>query len=210
MIRRTEPLVGMSTPNHSGGAHSTRELLARFRAGDPDALNVLFAEYVPDLQRWASGRLPMWARDLADTSDLVQDTVLQTFRNLNAFEPQDESSLRAYLRRALMNRIRDEFRRTYRRPDIGPLDDDLVDSGTSPSEAAIGAEAVARYEVALARLTEDERDAVVARVELGLTYPEIARTLERPSADAARMAVGRALVRLAEEMKRGKDDRVQR
>ena len=195
----------MATPPDLGGAHSTTELLARFKAGDAEALNLLFAHYVPDLGRWASGRLPRWARDLADTSDLVQDTVLQTFKNIGNFEYRDEGSLRAYLRRAVMNRIRDEFRRTARRPDIAPLDDDLVDEGTSPIDAAVGAEALSRYEAALGRLTLDERDAVVARVELGLTYREMALALERPSPDAARMAVGRALVRLAEEMARARD-----
>ena len=58
---------------------STLLLLERARAGDEGALNDLFARYGPALRRWASGRLPRWARDLADTPDLVQDTLLQTF-----------------------------------------------------------------------------------------------------------------------------------
>jgi RNA polymerase sigma-70 factor (ECF subfamily) len=51
-------------------------------------------------------------------------------------------------------------------------------------------------------LTEGERQAVVLRVELGLSYEEIAGQLEKPSADAARMAVTRAIARLAAEMRR--------
>ena len=47
------------------------------------------------------------------------------------------------------------------------------------------------------------REAVIARVEMGLGYAEIARHLDKPSADAARMAVSRALVRLAREMGHG-------
>jgi RNA polymerase sigma-70 factor (ECF subfamily) len=68
-------------------------------------------------------------------------------------------------------------------------------------EAAIGAEAVEHYEAALQRLRGEERELIVARIELGLTYSELAGALGKPSADAARMAVGRALVRLAEEMR---------
>ena len=71
---------------------------------------------------------------------------------------------------------------------------------TSPLEAAIGSQTLDRYEAALARLTEDEREAVVTRVEFGLSYAEVADALGKPSADAARMAVVRALVKLAREM----------
>jgi RNA polymerase sigma-70 factor (ECF subfamily) len=72
--------------------------------------------------------------------------------------------------------------------------------GTSPLEAAIGIETLERYEGALSRLTDEERDAVVTRVEFGLSYAEVAEALGKPSADAARMAVVRALVKLANEM----------
>ena len=41
---------------------------------------------------------------------------------------------------------------------------------------------------------------IIGRVELGLTYSEIAAAAGKPSANAARMAVTRALIRLAEEM----------
>jgi len=75
-----------------------------------------------------------------------------------------------------------------------------VDDGLSPLEAAIGQETVERYESALSTLTEEEREAIVARLELGLTHEEIAEALGKPSADAARMAVARAMVRLARAM----------
>lgn len=185
------------------GSESTVHLLSRFRAGDPDALESLFARYVPDLRRWARGRLPKWARDIADTDDLVQETVLQTFKNMNGFEDRGDGALMAYLRQAFMNRVRDEFRRKGRRPDLTALDSGIVDAGTSPVDAAIGAEALDLYEQALARLTREERDLIVARVELGLTYAEMAEGLGKPSPDAARMAAARALVRLAQEMGRG-------
>ena len=67
-------------------------------------------------------------------------------------------------------------------------------------DSAIGEEATRIYEAALARLTPHERETIVARVELGLTYGEMAEMLNKPSADAARMAAVRALVRLADEM----------
>jgi RNA polymerase sigma-70 factor, ECF subfamily len=52
----------------------------------------------------------------------------------------------------------------------------------------------------LQRLRESDRELIVARVELGLDYDEIADLLGRPSMSAARVAVSRALLRLATEM----------
>jgi RNA polymerase sigma-70 factor (ECF subfamily) len=86
--------------------YSSMELWVRAREGDSGALNRLFARYLPRLHRWAHGRVPTWARDGADTADFVQETVLHTLRRLDAFEPQREGALMAYLRRALLNRIR--------------------------------------------------------------------------------------------------------
>lgn len=183
--------------------NSTVRLLARFKQGDPEALEVLFARYVPDLRKWARGRLPQWARDITDTDDLVQETILQTFKNLKGFDDRGDGALKAYLRQAFMNRVRDEFRKKARRPELEPLETGIVDGGASPIEAAIGTQAAETYEAALGRLTRDEREAIIARVELGLTYAEMAEALGKPSPDAARMAAARALVRLAEEMGRG-------
>jgi RNA polymerase sigma-70 factor, ECF subfamily len=179
---------------------ATADLLARARAGDDDALNRLFERHIPLLKRWASGRLPRWARQVADTSDLVQETVIATLRNLPSFEARGEGALQAYLRQALINRVRNEMRRTLLRPVPEEVDSRLPHDGTSPLEAAIGSQTLERYEAALARLTDEEREAVVTRVEFGLSYAEVAKALGKPSADAARMAVVRALVKLAREM----------
>jgi RNA polymerase sigma-70 factor (ECF subfamily) len=178
-------------------------LLERVRAGDTAALNRLMDRYLPRISRWASGRLPQWARDLSDTDDLVQDTLVRSVANLEHFEARGEGALQAYLRGAVMNRIRDEIRRKRRLPAAGPLDSTIPAQGKSPLEAAIGAETLAKYDRALERLDGEAREAVIARIEMGCSYAEIAELMGRPSADAARMAVSRALVRLAEEMRRG-------
>ena len=182
---------------------TTLQLLALARAGNREAVEILYARYFPRLRRWASGRLPPWARDARETQDLVQDTLLQALRHLQHFEPRHEGALQAYLRQTLLNRIRDELRRVDRRPVLRPLDGREIEPGPSPLEAAIGREAVLRYEEALTRLRPEEREAVIARVELGYSYQELAQALGKPSSEAARKAAERALVRLAEEMQRG-------
>jgi RNA polymerase sigma factor (sigma-70 family) len=184
-------------------ADATIRLLERARKGDLDALNDLFARHIPALRRWASGRLPRWARDLADTHDLVQETVLQAFKRVEAFEPRGDGALQAYLRQAVMNRIRSELRRVRRRPPAEELDEFVPSEGTSPLEAARRHEQLDRYHAALSRLSGEERDLIVARLELGLTYEEAAVALGKPSWNAARMATARALLHLALELKRG-------
>jgi RNA polymerase sigma-70 factor (ECF subfamily) len=176
------------------------ELLARAQSGDASALDALMARHLPRLTRWASGRLPRWARDIADTQDLVQETLLQTFKRIDRFEYRGEGALGAYLRQSVLNRIRDEYRRASRRPPAGELDSQAPDDGVSPLEHAIGRETVERYEEALGRLRDEDREAIIGRIEIGLTYEELAKLLGKPSPNATRMAVERALVRLAAEM----------
>jgi len=180
---------------------STAVLIQRVREGDRDSLERLIQRHLEPLRRYISGRLPRWARDLADTDDLVQDTLLRTFSKIDAFEVRGPGALHAYLRQAVMNRMRDELRRKGRAPafvDVHELD---VPGPGSPLEEAMGAEAAARYVAALARLKPEEREAIIGRVEMEYSYADLADMLGKPTADAARKAARRALLRLAEEMK---------
>lgn len=181
---------------------STFHLIERARQGDAQAVERLFARHVKPLRRWTSGRLPAWARDLIDTDDLVQDALLRTFKRIETFEPHGVGGLQAYLRRAVLNRVNDELRRRGRRPQAVQLDGLEAQAAGSPLEEAIGRQAVERYLRALERLKPEEREAIIARVEMGYSYEELAEVLGRPTAEAARKAAQRALVRLAEEMKR--------
>ena len=179
---------------------SSFELIQRAQQGDSDALNRLLERYLPRLRRWARGRLPVYARDLGDTNDLVQDAVIGTFRNFANFEQRGEGALQAYLRQAVLNRIRDEVRRTGRRPRRTALDPEMPGRQLSPLEAAIGTQAIDRYEQALARLGETDRQAVIARLELGCSYAEVAALVDKPTPGAARVAITRAVAKLARYM----------
>ena len=182
----------------------TSDLLDRARAGDAEALDRLFTRHVPLLRRWASGRLPQWARDIADTTDLIQDTVLATIKNLDQFEHRGDGALQAYLRQAVTNRIRNELRKRAGRGTHATLDSGAPDDGTSPLEAVLTQEALDRYDAAIARLSPEERTAVVSRLEFGMNYAERAEALGKPTANAARRTVVRAIARLAGDLK-GKD-----
>ena len=193
-------MADVNPPASTGTPESTASLLDRAKEGDRAALDELFARCLPPLLRWARGRLPRSSRGGADTVDLVQDVVLQTLKRIREFKPEREGALQAYLRSAVLNKVRDEARRGARRSPAEELPSDIAAADPSPLEAAIGQQAIERYEQALTRLHPLEREAIIARVELGYSYDQVAAATGRPSSEAARLAVRRALVRLAAEM----------
>ena len=179
---------------------STIDLLERFKQGDDEAVGLLVERSLPPLKRWARGRLPKWARGIDDTQDLVQDAIVRALPRLKTFEARHPGALQAYLRQAITNHIRDEIRRVNTRPAASELGDDHADSGPSPLEAAIGREGLERYEAGLRALRPADREAIIARLELQQSYEEVAIALGKPSADAARMAVKRAVKALIAAM----------
>ncbi|MCA9753278.1 MAG: RNA polymerase sigma factor [Gemmatimonadetes bacterium] len=188
------PLAGGASPD----LERTAELLQAVRNGHPAAKNRLVARYLPILRRWAHGRLPAHARDLSDTDDLVQITLIRALDKIGDFEPRREGAFLAYLRQILLNSLRDEIRRVNRRPVRKDLDDAVADPSLVVD--AVGVETMVAYERALATLPERQREAVVLRIEFGFSYQEVADAIESPSANAARMMVTRALAELAEVM----------
>ncbi len=198
---RTNTKVTMRDPGTPPNSlESTHALLALVRQGDRDALERLFARCLPPLRRWARGRLPAAARGALDTQDLVQDTIVNSLRRLDRFDSRHEGALQAYLRQAVLNRIRDEARRFTRRPAAAELTDSYQSEAASPLDIAIGREGVARYEAALQQLRPADREAIIGRLELQYDYQELAVILGKPNANAARVAVTRALARLMEHL----------
>ena len=159
---------------------SSFDLIQLAQGGDSIALERLLERYRPRLQRWASGRLPRFARGMTDTEDLVQEAMIGTFRNFTEFDCRGEWALQAYLRRAITNRIRDELRRAA----VQPRRVEFVELPAAE----------------MSPLEDVEREAVIARLELGCSYQEIAALGEKSSADAARMMVARAVAKLARLM----------
>lgn len=194
--------AAQTTPSSDGlQAEATVDLLARVKHGDRAALDLLLDRCIPALRRWAHARLPQSARGMVDTADLVQDTVVAALRRLDVFDSRHQGALQAYLRTAVMNRIRDVIRQRDRRPLQADFPEDLVDAQVSPLEQLIGSEHLALYDAAIHRLRPTEREAVVGRLELQYSYEELAVLLDKPTANAARVAVARAVKRLVDEMR---------
>src|SRR5206468_458147 len=120
------------------------------------ALNRLLGRYLPRLRRWATRRLPFGLRTMLDTGDLVQDAIMNALPHLNKLEIRSERALQFYLQQAVKNRIIDLHKRARRHPAREEIPEHHPAGGISPEEAAIGAEAVERYERALASLKDEE------------------------------------------------------
>ena len=179
----------------------TIELVVKARDGNREAVEALLQRCLPQLRRWAHGRLPAAARGSLDTGDLVQETVLHVLRRLDTFEPRHVGAMQAYLRMSVINRIRDEVRKIGRNPAPDELPEDLASDLTSPLEAAVQSEAYERYRDALTQLNPRDREMIVARIEAQWSLAEIAQRFSMRTPDAARMAISRALRKLTERLK---------
>ncbi len=180
---------------------SSGHILARFQAGDAEALNQLWTRYLPRLKRWAHARIPASGRHLGDTDDMIQDVFVRSLARMRSLTDRGPRTLCAYFKTAILNRIRDVSRHVRVHPVPEALDPERqLELGPSPLEEAVGRETLDLYERAIERLSETDQDIIRAHVELGLSDTELAEVMDRPSPDAARMARGRALVRLAGQM----------
>ena len=200
-----------ASSNETGRADSTdpgseQRLLDRVRQGSASAVGALFERYAPWLRRRASGRLPQWARNGGvATSDLMQDVLHHAFARLQWFESKHVSALRAYLRRAVENRVQDEMRRAIRRLDIArlaPAEEPLrpFEDAAPQYQQLLDDQMWGRYRDGLKRLKVRERRLIVGRAELGYNYAQLAAIERLSSPDAARKALKRAVIRLSEFM----------
>lgn len=181
-------------------SRSSAALLRLAQQGDTRALSSLFRRQQSALRQWARGRLPQWARHAVDTNDLVQEALAHTFRRIHAFQDRGRGALQAYLREAVRNRIRDEIRRLGRQPTREVLEDVVEARTASPFDQAADAEVMRRYKIKLSSLSDEEQQLVVGRIEMGYTYEQLTLATGRTTVEATRMAVRRAVLKLARKM----------
>jgi RNA polymerase sigma-70 factor (ECF subfamily) len=199
-----EPPDSPASPDRHPPHHpldSTADLLLRARSGDESARTSLFQRYQPVLTRFAHRRLPANMRDLRDTDDLVQQTLVIAFKRLDGFVYRREGGFLAYLRQICINEVFQEIRRHRSRPPSEVIREDLLANQDDPFENVVWEESQERYARLLNDLDPDQREGVVMRLDFGLSYAEIAHHLGRPTANAARMLITRAIARLARSTK---------
>ena len=206
MREERDTMKASSPVSELPGADSEQRLVDRVRRGSESALGALFTRYASWLRRWAQGRLPVWARDGLDTSDLVQDALHGTLARVSTLRSAHAAALRSYLRRAVENRIGDYQRRAlFRRNQRGPSSEPprLSDEAAPQLQQLLDKQTWKRYRAGLDRLTPRHRRMVVGRVECGYSFRQLALIERLSTPDAARMAFRRALKRLSVVMPDG-------
>lgn len=191
----------------SSGTAPTLELVARAQRGDGPAREELFARYQERVLAIARARLGARLRLQLESSDILQEALLEATRTLERFEMRDESSLIRWLATLVEHRITARAARiaaakraepsgapegagTPRPPSEG------VSRAPSPSTELGLREREAALQSALLELPERQRELILLRDYASTPWEEVARELGLPSAAAARMMHSRALTRL--------------
>jgi len=173
-------------------AELTAAVLAA-RDGDENAFRAVYRAVHP--------RLLGYVRTLvgdADAEDVTSESWLQIARDLERFEG-DADRFRGWAARIARNRALDHIRMRGRRPAIGGDETELTGRPAESDTAgeAIEALATGRTLSLIAKLPQDQAEAVVLRVVMGLDAKTAADTLgKRPG--AVRTAAHRGLKKLAE------------
>jgi RNA polymerase sigma factor (sigma-70 family) len=191
----------------------TEMLVGAAQGGDRRALETLFARYLPRVRRLIALRLGHTVADFLTFEDIVQDSMLDVFRNLDKFEERSEARFCNWLAVCVANKVKEHFRRgkaKKRSPTLpfAPLSGgDLTDcilagDATSPPLLAEGAELAERIDAVLLSMEDDQREAIILARICGMSHDEIARNLDLPTAAAARKLLSRALAVLAARLPR--------
>ena len=160
----------------------------------------LIERCLPALKRWAHGRIPAAARGRFETHDLVQEAVLHLIARSQAFEPTTAEATLAYLRKTVLNLVRDEARRLARRPASSELTA-LPEAAETPLDRLILQQTYEHYRQALATLKPRDRILIIASLEKDWSVQDITDRLPMKSVPATRVALSRGLQRLAKQLK---------
>src|SRR5438445_2440774 len=185
----------------------TEHLLQQIRGGERLAIDPLFARHRPELRRLVQLRLDPKLRPRLDPSDVVQEAQLEALRRLDDYLQEPPMPFRLWLRQLTYDRllmVRRQHvqarRRTVQRdvalPDQSSLllAQQLLASGSSPSEQLAKRELTRRVNRAVGELAETDREIVLMRNFEGLTNQEVSDVLAISPA-AASQRYGRALLR---------------
>jgi len=176
---------------------TTQTLIDRAAGGSREASEVLYARYFPRLTAWAHGRLPNYARGLKDTNDLIQEALTGAVARVQVFQQDHDRSFLHYVRKSILNGMLNQIHHAQVEHRFGERETPPTPKPRTPMDDLIDRETLDRYEKALATLSGVEQDLVISRLEFDMSYKDIALHTGHPSADAARMAVARAIQKLA-------------
>ncbi|HLL76438.1 MAG TPA: sigma-70 family RNA polymerase sigma factor [Pyrinomonadaceae bacterium] len=176
---------------------SEGELVARARGGDAAAFCALAARY----ERRVYSLALHYCRNPSDAEDLSQEVWLRAYRSLAGF--RGDSSFYTWLRRIAVNAFLNGQESARRRNETRPAPDTDERRAVTAGDAAAGTAAASLDDKlltgevwrALGELPRQQRLVFLLKHQEGMTYDEIARTLDC-STGTAKKALFRAVARL--------------
>jgi RNA polymerase sigma-70 factor (ECF subfamily) len=147
-------------------------LIERFKKGDPSAFEAILLKHQDRIYNLCRYML----RDLQDAQDAAQDVFLKAYRGLEGFRP--DASHYTWLYRIAVNTCLDYKRKSRREAFRSePLTEDLPSDEPFPEQLYESAEIHESMQLALQKLPEKLRAAIVLREIEELSYEEIAQVL---------------------------------
>ncbi len=151
-------------------------------AGDVERYGILVERYRIEFARYAVALLG----DSDAAADAMQEAFIRAYENLA--DCRDPDRFHAWFFRILANQCRTALARRKERTDVGQLELPARERADAPLERR---ELRGRLAVALARLTDEQREAFVMKHVDGRSYEEMAELLGA-GVDALKMRVYRA------------------
>ena len=190
------------------------ELITQARQGDAECRDQLFALCRSYLGFVARSQVETWLRRKVDASDLVQETMLEAYRDFDRFQGGTEQEWLAWLKRILAHNAADFVRRYHgtakreagREVPFRDPDDSLARGAPepaadqpTPSQEFLQIDTELRVTAALAELPEDYQEVIVLRNLQRLPFNEVAERMNR-TRPAVQMLWMRAIKKLQEVM----------
>ena len=176
------------------------ELVVAFQSGDIPAFDQLVRRWDRKIQ----GVIYRIVGNHDEARDVSQEAFLKAYRALGTFK--QEARFSSWLYQIAINATRDRLRRRRRRNDLS-LDDveerepSLRDAGPSALDLIESSDLSRVVAAAMAALPEEQREVVILKEYEGLTFPEIAETLDVPLS-TVKTRLYRGLVQLRVRLER--------
>ena len=141
----------------------------------------------------------------AEVEDIVQDSLLEAYADLETAAPTTEGGFRRWLVTLTLNNMRDHRRRARVRERVGPLRTTILEvqrdrQQRQPASIANDGEAWLRTERALLLLQPEDREVLSMRAFQAMSSAEIAAALGLGTPEAARTRIARARARLQQRL----------
>jgi RNA polymerase sigma-70 factor, ECF subfamily len=182
-------------------AETDEELVTAFRGGDLSAFDVL-------VQRWErkiQGAVYRIMGSSEDARDLAQETFLRAYRGLPSFK--SEARFSSWLYQIALNLCRDRLRQRRGKTlvsidDLDPATAARIERTGASAQDVVEAQDLGRMvAAAMSALPEEQREVIALKEYQGLTFQEIADTLEVP-VSTVKTRLYRGLVQMRERLER--------